>query len=295
MNNENEVNIAYQNKDITSKIMAEGFKNKSFAVYGIDVPKIVDVRPTNLPAVETTELRIDDLFYLADDSVAIVDYESKYSEANKVKYIEYLARVIKRIYNDEKHFRKLRLIIIYTADVERGTTTPQLDLGCTELTLTEAFLNDIKSEAVRKQLFKKLENDEPLNDEDLMRLIVYPLTYIGKKAQQEAVTEAIDLAERISDEGKEKFVLSMMLSFADKIISREDTERIVRRIKMRSKVLQYFEDEKEAAVRDAVENDKRNMVIGLLREGDPFDKISRITGLNEDKIKAIESSMLQNA
>ena len=34
-------NIAYQNKDITSKIFADNFKEKSLSVYGLDIPKIV--------------------------------------------------------------------------------------------------------------------------------------------------------------------------------------------------------------------------------------------------------------
>ena len=45
--------ITEQNKDVVSKWFAETMKNRSLSVYGIDVPKIVDVRPTNLPAVET--------------------------------------------------------------------------------------------------------------------------------------------------------------------------------------------------------------------------------------------------
>ncbi len=37
--------IAYQNKDITSKILGEKLKNKSFSVYGVKVPKIIRVLP----------------------------------------------------------------------------------------------------------------------------------------------------------------------------------------------------------------------------------------------------------
>ena len=74
--------IAYQNKDITSKVMAEEFEGESFAVYGVDLPKIVRVEPTNLPAIEANELRMDNLFYLEDDSYLIVDYESEYDYSN---------------------------------------------------------------------------------------------------------------------------------------------------------------------------------------------------------------------
>ena len=53
--------IAYQNKDIISKVFTESFGSKSLEVYGLHVPKIVGLLPTNLPAVEANELRIDNL------------------------------------------------------------------------------------------------------------------------------------------------------------------------------------------------------------------------------------------
>ena len=66
--------IAYQNKDIFSKLIGERMKGKSFAAYGLDMPKIVSVEPTNLPDIEANELRIDNIFGLEDGTFAIVDY-----------------------------------------------------------------------------------------------------------------------------------------------------------------------------------------------------------------------------
>lgn len=37
-------NIAYQNKDIVSKILGEGMKEKSFAVYGVPMSKMKSCR-----------------------------------------------------------------------------------------------------------------------------------------------------------------------------------------------------------------------------------------------------------
>lgn len=44
--------IAYQNKDITSKVLAENFKGKTFRVYGLDLPEIRGVHPTNIPLLK---------------------------------------------------------------------------------------------------------------------------------------------------------------------------------------------------------------------------------------------------
>ena len=70
--------VAYQNKDIVSKILTDGMKEKSFAVYGVPMSRIKDVLPVNLPAIEANEMATDNLFRLEDDSYAVVDYESSF-------------------------------------------------------------------------------------------------------------------------------------------------------------------------------------------------------------------------
>ncbi len=62
----NKREITYHNKDVLSKILAENFKEKSLKVYGIDVPKIKQILPTNLPQIQVNEMRIDNLFLLYD-------------------------------------------------------------------------------------------------------------------------------------------------------------------------------------------------------------------------------------
>ena len=73
--------IAYQNKDIVSKLFGEQMKGKPLSLLGLRTDlKVVDVRPTNLPVVQAKELRMDNLFELEDGSVAILDYESEYKK-----------------------------------------------------------------------------------------------------------------------------------------------------------------------------------------------------------------------
>ena len=88
--------IAYQNKDIAAKVMADTLLGKSLAPFGLPYLKIVEVLPTNLPAIESNELRLDNLFQLNDGSLALIDYESSFDRENFVKYLNYIARVIKR-------------------------------------------------------------------------------------------------------------------------------------------------------------------------------------------------------
>lgn len=55
--------IAYQNKDILFKILGQTYKEKSFRVYGINLPPIRELLPTDLPKISANEMLIDNLFY----------------------------------------------------------------------------------------------------------------------------------------------------------------------------------------------------------------------------------------
>lgn len=261
--------VAYQNKDITSKILAENFKGKSLRAYGLNLPEIVDTRPTNLPAIEANELRIDNLFVLADGSVAIIDYESSYNESNKLKYLGYIARVTTRLYNEDGKFPKLRIVIIYTADVKRGTTDPIINLGLGHLELTEAFLTDIDSEEVYERISSKINIGAILDETDLMHLVIYPLTHRGRKLQAEAVGRAVDLAERIEDEQISVFVMSAIIAFADKVISESDAEYFRRKIKMDKISKLIFNEGWDAGViqgiEQGIEQDHNDSIMKLAR------------------------------
>lgn len=63
--------IAQQNKDIIFKILSENYKNKSFSVYGLDLPPIKEVLPTNLPAVKLDEKCAGNVFLLENDTILI--------------------------------------------------------------------------------------------------------------------------------------------------------------------------------------------------------------------------------
>ena len=290
--------IAWQNKDIAAKSLAERFRGKTFAVYGLDVPEIVDVLPTNLPEVEANELRLDNLFLLKDGSYAIVDHESVYAEENKVKYLGYVARLAKRLYNEFGCYQPLRVIIIYTADVEEKDTDPVLELGAFRLTVEEAFLSKLELSGEVLALRKKAEAGIALEDEDLMRLIVYPLTKKGDGSKQKAIGEVIRICDRITDNRAGRFVLKYLLTFTDKVISRENAEAIKRRMGMLSKVEQLYEDEKIQAVNEAVEKvqeEHRRQIFhiaeNLIRTGLSPQKTSECTGLPLEDVRELAGSL----
>lgn len=236
-------NVAYQNKDVTAKYLEEHLENKTFAVYGVDAPKIVQVLPTNLPVIEANELRLDNLFLLEDGSLALVDYESSYSDKDKIKYLNYIIRTLKRNMGKEGVNRRIRMIVIYTADIEPRQTRADMDIGCLQFRIEEAFLTQLDSQAIEKGIREKLEQGEQLSAEEQMEFIILPLTYKGKVEKQRCIKRCFEMIKQLGNEGEQVFLLSGMLTFSDKVIDIEDSKKIREWIKM-TKVAKLFEDEK---------------------------------------------------
>lgn len=277
-----------------SKILAEQFKGKSLKVYGLDLPDIVSAEPTNLPAVEANELRLDNLFHLADGTYAIIDYESDYDEENKCKYLNYVARVEKRLFDEYHRFVELRVIIIYTADVKRGSTCPVMDIGGNRLQITEAFLSDFDPIELKDKLHQKIIVEKDISNEILMKLIIYPLTYRNTEDKINAVTEAIEIAETIENRKAQVFCLSGICTFADKIIRREDSDRIRRLISM-TKVGQIIADEIDEAVKENETKTKEESAIAFLKEGDPVEKIARCLKMTVERVEQLKAGLQEKA
>ncbi len=79
---------------------------------------------------------------------------------------------------------------------------------------------------------RKLEAGERLTGEELMEFIILPLTYAGTEAKKKAVMETIDLAQKIQEVDLQRFVLSGIVVFADKLIDNNTGEEVVKRIMM---------------------------------------------------------------
>lgn len=242
--------IAYQNKDIALKYFGDALKNKDLTVYGLPHIRIKDTRPTNLPAIEVNELRMDNLFILEDSSFALIDYESTFGIHDIVKYVNYIARILKRFVRQEggrnsergrKRLPVIHLIIIFSADI--SDIDPNiLDVGCMQLKIEPVYLLRMETEKVYSKIQYKVENKETLNDDEMLEMIVLPLTVKGKEEKRALVEETVRLAQEIQDEEQRMQALAGILTFADKVLDKEYAKRIKEVIGM-NKVEKLFYDE----------------------------------------------------
>ena len=287
---EKPVDVAYQNKDISSKFLASMHGNAFASALGIDMEPLERNEPTELPTVEVSNMMMDNLFLLRDGSYAIIDYESKYSEENKIKYLNYLARLVKSLYNRSKKIPKIQIVIIYTADIKEGTTNPILDLGNTVLKTQEVFLTKWDTERILDIVGGKVNNDEPLTEKEIVQLIMAPLSVEGKEAKQLLIRRCIDIIERAKDEKMQMNLYGGLLAFTDKVIEIKDQEEIRRRLSM-TKIEKMFYDEKMDAVNKATNENTQLISANMLTDGLPIEKVCDYTGLALEVVEELADNI----
>jgi hypothetical protein len=312
------IKIAYQNKDITSKALAENFKGKTFKVYGLDIPDIVRALPTNLPVIQANELRLDNLFELADGTAAIVDYESEYSEKDKIKYLNYITGTANRYVKAKRDCPILRMIVIYTGDIKREQIVEEYHIGAISLKIETACLSELNAQEILTRLKEKVERKEQLTDEELMEFIILPLSYHKIEEKEEKIKETVELATKIADRQQQIFTLAGIAVFTDKIIDKETAGKIRRMIEM-TQIAQIFEEEKQQAAEsyetekrqalqqaaesyetekrqtaESYEIEKRQMVIKMLKRNYPVEEIiSLMPGYSQKDVEKLRKSLLK--
>lgn len=291
--------IAYQNKDIEFKILSESYRERSFEAYGLKLPRIKEVLPTNLPAVSANERRMDNLFLLEDETYALVDYESVDAVRDRIKYMDYISRVTRRLYDESGKIPVIKMIVIYTGDVEEAAD--QFQVGCMTLQMEQVFVSHLPAEEIYQRVSHKLSCGERLTEQELMQLIILPLAEKGLEKKQKRIEQVIGLVKQIGDEQEQRLVFSGLLVITDKFISRADAEEIRREITMTKVGRLIFEDglmegREEGRKEGREEGEKKQRVIAvanMIKLDIPEKKI--LTMYSEEDLKAAREAIKQKA
>ena len=200
-------------RDALHKVLAQAYKGKSFAAYGIALPPIREL----LPAVQVSDGFIDSLFLLEGGTYAVVECAPGCHKADIIKYPEHIAEIMKRYGKEDGSFG-LHLVIIYTGDVEKAE--PVFDFGCLALHPEQVFLSRMDGEAEAEAIGQKIRSGLPLTDDDLMKLVVLPLAVPAPEGKAQLFDRILAMAEGIPDEGQRAFVPAAMALATEKYINR---------------------------------------------------------------------------
>lgn len=275
-----DIAVAYQNKDIVSKVFGDQMKGKSLSLLGLGTNlKVVDVRPTNIPIVQARELRMDNLFELEDGSVGILDYESEYKKTNFTKYGRYIMDVIDRYLKEGKE-PDIHMMVLYTADIEKSPTI--LTRTACSIQVEASYLAGVCSEEWMEEVKRGID-ENAVTDEVLMHLVILPLTYKGEEKKQEAIKACVNLARRIPDKAQENFALAGILSFTDKVIT-DETRQYIKEVIGMTQVGKMLMDEADT-------NRAKKTARNMLKRGDSPEAIAEILEVPVETIKAWEQEI----
>jgi len=284
--------ITHDNKDVLFKVLSQNYRNKSFEALGLDLPKIKEVLPTQLPSVSAAEVRADNIFLLEDGRILIVDYESKSKLENFIKYLGYVHGILKLRFNPDKKICDITMAVIYTGDITEAPS--RLDIGSLQLTINQVFLSKFDTDELYSGLRQKVEAGEALTEADIMKFIILPLTEPKKKKKQALIEKTIDLAKKITDEQNQIFIIAEILTATDKFIDRKYSNMLKEWIKM-TKVARLFEEEKIDAVNQARKEEKLTLAKKMLAKGKDLLEIMEFTGLPKSEILNIQSDLQVSA
>ena len=168
---------------------------------------------------------------------------------------------------------------------------PVFDCGCLTLHPKQVFLSRIDSRAVFDAIRQKIHSGIVLTDDDLMKLVVLPLTFPGTEGKQRMLERIVDLAEQIPDEGQRIFTLSGVIVASDKFINRDYMDQIRRRINM-TQLGQLYEKEKIEYANQKVREKAIEIAKALLEDGTEIVKIMKVTGLTEEELLNLQNELL---
>ena len=92
--------------------------------------------------------------------------------------------------------------------------------------MEQAFLSHIDGKAAFDTIQHKIISGTPLEDDDLMKLVILPLTVPGTEGKQEMLEKVVELAEQIKDNEQQIFILSGVIVASDKFINRDYLKQI---------------------------------------------------------------------
>lgn len=123
--------------------------------------------------------------------------------------------------------------------------------------------------------------------DDLMKLVILPLTMSGSEGKQMMLEKVIDLAEQIADKEQRIFALSGVIVASDKFINREYLERIRRRINM-TQLGQLYEKEKVEYANQKTRESITEMALKMLERNIDITDIMEVTGFTEAELLRLQ-------
>jgi len=214
----------------------------------LNFPKIISVKPTELPVINVSDRNMDFVFELEDNSLLHLEFQTTWKKADLLRFAQYDIALY------QKERRKINTVVIYSGKYESAEN--ELDMGSNKYKVLQVFM--IKYDGIKryKEIKGKIEKGEPLTDKDLMDLVFLPLMR-NEKSEEEVTKEALELAIEIPDENKKEAVIGSLLGFSDNYVREEYLNKLKEVIRMTKIGASLFEEGVEKGKREGKREGER--------------------------------------
>ena len=224
--------ITKHRNDVIMKAMAGTFKDKTLKIFGLDSARITGVIPTVLPVLEVKENRTDYIFLLEDNTLLHLEFQTSVSEEVLKRFMLYDARLINK---DE---RDVNTAVIYSGRVRKAPD--RLKKGSITYRVTNVYMKGYDGDEEYRKLHEKIEKNESLDEEEILKLIFLPLMK-SEKSEDEMAIQAAELAKDITGEIK-TFIIGAIVAITDKFMSEDYKKRLLEVLKM-TQIEQWIREE----------------------------------------------------
>ena len=284
-----EAEVTRQANDVIMKAVAETFKDKTLQVFGLKTPRITAVIPTALPVVEIKENRTDYIFLLEDNTLLHLEFMTKVAGEALKRFALYDARLI------NKDDRDVNTAVIYSGRIEKAPDS--LEKGSITYKVTNVYMKAYDGDEEYRKLHEKIENKEPLAEEEILKLIFLPLMK-SSFTEDEMAIQAAELAKSMEGEIK-TLVIGALVAVTDRKKKKKYKRRLLEVLKM-TQIEQWIREEgikegvkegikegiKEGEIKKALETAR-----AALKKGLPEDIVTEITGLDLETVRKLKGDL----
>lgn len=174
-------------EDAIMKKAMEYFKNHAIKFFWID-EKVIAPAETELKNIEIKTNQMDYLFYLQDGSFLHFEFQTTNKKEDLSRFLYYDTSL------DCKNKKKIRTIIIYSADIDFVET--YIDAGVLKYSVEAFYMKSLDGDEKLEYLKEKILDGQHLSDEDVVNLTFIPL--MRSKENKTTITiKCIELADMI--------------------------------------------------------------------------------------------------
>ena len=193
--------------------------------------------------VEVSELKLDFIFHMDDDTYKHFEFQTSYSKKNLTRFARYDSLLY------DRDGKKIETVIIYSSNVRK--IDKSLDIGALKYKPTNIMMYKFNGNAIYKDLEDKLKEKRELTDTDMLNLIFLPLMR-NTIPKDELALKSIELAKTIEDERKREACIVSAVVFTNIYLDENEMNRVWEVAKMTDVIGRLMQQEIDKEVAEKV-------------------------------------------